>query len=188
MLGSAALVFAGNAPARESNDDESRQLGVVVFLDRHGLSTRLVYTTAQFLSLSMIQDILALGAPLPISLGRCGDLLHDIRELRREMQRQVDAIQAREKEIEEHLVNMFDTSTGDTGAVGERYQVKLEIDRKARIQEWGAFTSWVRKNNLFNLIQKRLADKEVESAIAERGEILPGLEYFRYKWISVTKR
>src|SRR5579872_6863440 len=56
----------------------------------------------------MAFDILEPGAPLPVSLGSCADLLHDVRTLRLSMQKEVDVIEAREKEIRDHLIASFD--------------------------------------------------------------------------------
>lgn len=134
------------------------------------------------------QDILTVGAPLPATLGGCADLLHDVSELRIAMNKQVEAIKAREAEIEEHLIATFDETKGNTGASGQRYRAELMVESKVKINDWGVFTSYVRKNDLFTLLQKRLSEKAVEEQMTAENRLLPGLEKFRHKWISVTKR
>lgn len=65
------------------------------------------------------------GAPMPASLGACADLLHDVKELRLEMQRQTDAIEAREKEIKKWIIdnaNEHDTTFGGRRYVAQVYK------------------------------------------------------------------
>lgn len=125
------------------------------------------------------------GAPMPASLGRCGDLLHDVRQLRLEMQRQTDAIEAREKEIQEHIINSV--TTDSPGAVGQRYVVKVHSEPKPAIEDWGVFCSWVRKNDRFDMLQKRLSEKVVAETQADEGRVLPGLQTINVKKVSLTK-
>ena len=130
-------------------------------------------------------NILEKGAPLPVSLGRCADLLYDVKQLRLAMQKQVDAIDAREKEINEHLINAF--GVDDPGAVGTHHMARVTVKKKYRIADWGVFCSWVRKNDRFDCLQKRLSDEAVETTIADEARVLPGLEAVNAKSISLTK-
>jgi len=135
---------------------------------------------------SLMPNMLEKGAPFPVSLGRCADLLHDVRDLRLSMQKQVDAIKARENEIEEHLVNSF--SPENPGAVGLAYVAKLEVERVSTIEDWGVFCSWVRKHDRFDCIQKRLASKAVDEVQTAEKRVLPGLQVLNRKWVSLNKR
>lgn len=130
-------------------------------------------------------NILDKGAPLPASLGGCADLLHDVRELRLEMQRQVDAIAARESEIREHIINSV--SPTDSGAVGQRFVAKVTSKQEPSIQDWGVFCSWVRKNDRFDCLQKRLSADAVKETCAVEGRMLPGLQAVNVKTVSITK-
>lgn len=133
-----------------------------------------------------MNNILEVGAPLPVSLGSCADLMHDVKTLRLAMQKELDAIEAREKEIAAHLINNF--SRGDAGAVGQRYQATLVEKTKMKIEDWGVFCAWVRKNDRFDCLQKRLSDEAVETTQAQESRTLPGLEEMIVKSISLTKR
>lgn len=134
------------------------------------------------------RDIMKVGSPLPTSMGRCADLYHDIRDLRLAMENEVKEIKARESEIKEHLINNL-TKGEDTGAAGLRYRAQIVTKRKPILSPdgWGAFTSWIRKNNRFDMLQKRLSDKAVMDFQEEEGRTLPGLEIMNVPDVSITK-
>jgi len=134
------------------------------------------------------RDIMKVGSPLPTSMGRCADLYHDIRDLRLAMENEVKEIKARENEIKEHLINNL-TKGEDTGAAGLRYRAQIVTKRKPILSPdgWGPFTSWIRKNDRFDMLQKRLSDKAVMDFQEEEGRLLPGLEIMNVPDVSITK-
>ena len=75
----------------------------------------------------------------------------------------------------------------DPGAVGKNYVAKVTTKNKPRVVDWGVFHSWVRKNDRFDCLQKRLSDKAVEDTMKDEDRVLPGLEMFTVKDISLTK-
>lgn len=130
-------------------------------------------------------NILDKGAPLPVALGACADLYHDVRELRLSMEKQVAAIQARETEIAAHIID--NVSANESGAVGKRYVAKVLSERKPSIADWSVFVSWVRKNDRFDCLQKRLSDVAVMETQEAEQRVLPGLQIINVKKLSVTK-
>lgn len=126
------------------------------------------------------------GAPLPTSIGACADLLHDVRAVRLAMQHEVEAVQARENEIREHIINNLGTSQ-DTGAAGQRYRAQIVIKQVFHVTDWGILHSWIRKNDRFDLLQKRLNMKPAEDWYAEEKRTLPGTELVLSKDVSITK-
>jgi hypothetical protein len=140
-------------------------------------------------------EMLKVGAPLPQSMGRCADLYHDVRELRLAMEKEVAAIAEREAEIKTHIVNNLSTSE-DTGAAGLRYRAQLVTKRKPIIGPvsdeypqggWGILCSWIRKNDRFDMLQKRLSDKAVMDWQEQEKRVLPGIEMMNVKDVSITK-
>lgn len=140
-------------------------------------------------------DMLQKGAPLPVSMGRCADLYHDVRELRLAMEKEVEAIKARESEIQEHIINNL-SKGDDTGAAGLRYRAQVTTKRKpilAGVSEiypqggWGILCSWIRKNDRFDMLQKRLSDKAVMDWQEQENRILPGIEMMNVPSLSITK-
>jgi len=125
------------------------------------------------------------GGPMPASLGRCADLLYDVKQLRLEMQRQTDEIKARETEITNHIIS---NANADNQAFGGQHHIaKIVKEEEPVIEDWGVFCSWVRKNDRFDLIQKRINSKAVSEVNATQGRSLPGLGTFTAVKISLTK-
>lgn len=143
-----------------------------------------------------LAPILRLGAPLPTSIGRCADLLHDVTELRLKMEKEAEEIAKRESEIKEYIIANLSTVGGDTGASGLKYRVQI-VPKKVPILStdinafpnggWGAFTSWIRKNDRFDFLQKRLSEKPIIEWQQEEKRLVPGIEMMTAKKISLTK-
>lgn len=125
------------------------------------------------------------GSPLPASIGLCADMYHDVRELRLAMQKEVDAIEAREKEIKDYIVNNLSKSD-DTGAAGKRYRAQIVTKVTPAAADWEKIHAYVAENDRFDLLQKRLSDKAVQDTW-ESGEEIPGVERFNSVSVSITK-
>lgn len=135
-------------------------------------------------------DFLQQGAPLPASIGRCADLYRDVRELRLLMEKEAEAVKARETEIKEHLINSL-SKGADTGAAGLRYRAQIVTKDSVRVSEeqggWGIVYSWIRKNDRFDMLHKRLNEKAVKEWMEVEQRVLPGTEVIQVKDVSVTK-
>lgn len=134
-------------------------------------------------------DMLAVGSPVPVAMGRCADLYHDVRELRLMMEKEVEKIKARETELSEHLIANL-TKGADTGAAGLFYRAQVVNKPKQRVSEerggWQALWEYIFKTRRADLIQKRLAEKAIEDMVAA-GEVLPGVETIQVPTLSITK-
>lgn len=151
------------------------------------------------MSLADQNPVLKVGAPMPKTMGRCADLYHDVRELRLAMEKEVEEIKARETEVQEHIINTLSSGEGDTGAAGLKYRAQLVVKPKPRLltgvdpqtllarEGWGIFTSWVRKNDRFDMIQKRINESAVMEWQDAEKRVMPGLEMVNVKTLSVTK-
>lgn len=126
---------------------------------------------------------LQVGAPMPPSVGQAADALHDIRELRLQMQKETDAVKARETEIENWIIEQCQV---DTGGAGLRYRAQVKVEAKPRIADWAALTYFLWETQAFQLIQKRLSDTAVKELWDANVEV-PGVERFLAKKVSVTK-
>ena len=126
---------------------------------------------------------------IPASIGRCADMLHDYEELYHAMQKEVDAVKAKATLLREHIINNLSKSE-DTGAAGLRYRVQVVTKRKLTVKEWGLLHSWIRKNDRFDMLQKRLAEKAAEDWCLDpdnAGRLLPGTEAINVPTLSLTK-
>ena len=131
-------------------------------------------------------DYLKLGSPMPASIGRCADLYSDVRTLRLSMAKEVEAMQARESEIKTYIIDNLSKSA-DTGAAGQRYRAQIVTKRKFNISDWGILTSWIKKNDRFDLIQHRLSDTAAKDFEEVEGRTVPGTEAVNVPDVSITK-
>ena len=130
-------------------------------------------------------DPLAVGGVMPRSMGRCADLYSDVRSLRLAMEKEVEAIKAREHEIREHIIANLSKSD-DTGAAGLRYRAQIVVKDVPRAVDWPAVHKYIQKSGRFDLLQKRLGEKAVMD-MAEQGEAIPGIEVVKVPDVSITK-
>lgn len=122
---------------------------------------------------------------IPESIGRCADLYHDVRELRLAMAKEVEAVEAFERKVNQHIIDNLSKSD-DTGAAGLRYRAQVLTKRKPSVADWAALQQHILATGEFDLVQKRISDK----AIADRwesGEAVPGIEPVNVVSLSVTK-
>jgi hypothetical protein len=101
------------------------------------------------------------------------------------MQKHVDEVQAREREVREHIIQSLSKSD-DTGAAGKRYRAQVVTKLKPALKDWTAFTTFVRDAERFDLLQKRINERAVLDML-EEGESVPGIERFNAVDVSITK-
>jgi hypothetical protein len=126
------------------------------------------------------------GSPLPAALGRCGDLYREVRELRLAMDKEVAAVKEREQEIKDHIIANLSKSD-DKGAVGLKFVTKVVSKAIVQVKDWAAFHAWIKKNDRFDLLEKRIAQTAATDFIEETGKIIPGTEIAHVLDLSVTK-
>lgn len=129
---------------------------------------------------------LDVGAPLPLSIGLAADLLHDVKELRLAMQKEVDAVQAREREIREYIIENLSKSD-DSGAAGKRYRAQIVTKQSVKVNDWGILWSWARKNDRLDAFQKRLNETMAKDWMESEQRVLPGTEVINIPEVSITK-
>lgn len=128
---------------------------------------------------------LLVGSVMPKSIGRCADLYHDVRELRLMMEKEVEAIKARETEVQEHIIANLSKSD-DTGAAGLRYRAQVKTEAKPQIADWKELTGYILEHDRFDLLQKRLGEKAVAD-LWDAGETIPGVAKVHVPKLSITK-
>lgn len=129
------------------------------------------------------------GAPIPVNMGAVADEYSFTRALRLAMDKIVKNVEARENELEDHMVRNLEKTRdqgGDTGASGQHYRVQIKDKEIAIVQDWPQFHAWIAQNGRFDLLQKRIADKAVLEMI-EGKQAPPGTDSFKKPVVSVTK-
>ena len=130
-------------------------------------------------------DMLVTGAPLPKSIGLCADLYSDVRALRLAMEKEVEAVQARESEIRNHIIDNLSKSD-DTGAAGKRFRAQIVMKVTPKATDWPKIWAYIAETQRFDLVQKRLGEKAVAD-MWEAGEAVPGVEKMNIPTVSITK-
>ena len=119
-----------------------------------------------------------------MSLGACADKLHEIRDLRRKMQKVVDAVEEIEKALNGHIID--NVPKGDGGAIGRLYKATVNVEDVPTVKDWTQFYAYIVKTKRFDMIQKRLSTAAI-TELWEAGKKVPGVEKFRVLKVSLTK-
>lgn len=125
----------------------------------------------------------------PESLGACVDLYHEVKELRLQMEKQLaGGVKALENALQEHLIANLSKSD-DTGIAGRKYRAQVVMSRKVKViaDQWGILHSWIRKNDRFDILQKRLNETAASDWVDENKRLLPGTEIINIPGLSVRK-
>lgn len=135
----------------------------------------------------------------PKTLAECADRLHSTRQLRLDLQKQVDAYAAEESFLSEHLIKNLPKSQA-TGIAGKLiratvvdkdvFQIKSDPD-KGTEQSWTELRDYIVKNNKKNPGVWGLLNKAINQATAKEmdsaGKLPPGLAKISVPKISLTK-
>ena len=126
---------------------------------------------------------------VPATLGEAIDKLHTLAKAREEKQAKFDKEIAAEKlletEIEQHILLLLQ-KMNLSGSRGKTAQVSIKPKTVPQVQDWLAVFEWVRENNQFPLIQKRLATTAWKEMV-EDGVVIPGIKSETFSTLSVTK-
>lgn len=128
---------------------------------------------------------LKFGAPLPSSIGRCADAYHEVRELRLAMEKEVKAVQKRETELKNHILDNLSASD-DTGAAGKYYRAQIKTSEEPTVTDWDDLHDYVYEHDRFDLLARQITKGAVKEML-EAGEKLPGVNKVTVKKLSITK-
>mgnify|MGYP001489648579 CR=1 FL=1 len=121
----------------------------------------------------------------PKTMGACADKIYELRQKRLDAQKVVDAIEAEEKALKEYIINTLPKSE-TTGVAGKLARVTVITKIVPQVKDWDSFYKYVKKNNAFDLVQRRLADKAIQDRW-EAGKTIPGVEAFQAVTLSINK-
>lgn len=130
-------------------------------------------------------DPLLVGGPMPKTIGRCADLYAEVRALRLAMDKEVEAVKARESQIREYIIANLSKSD-DSGAAGLRYRAQIVTKDVPRAMDWAAIHQYIKQTGRFDLLQKRLGEKAVMDMLEDK-QTIPGVELVKIPDVSITK-
>ena len=119
------------------------------------------------------------------SIGSMIDGLYDLRAQRLAIEKQVEELKAAETEMREAIIGTLKES-GLEGAKGETATASLQYKIKPNVQDWDAVYDYIRENDMFALLQKRLTTT-LWAALQEDGITVPGTEGIPIVDLSLTK-
>lgn len=122
---------------------------------------------------------------IPKAMGACADLLYTTRQRRLDLQKQVDALQAQETALREHIIDTLPKSEAK-GVAGKVAYVKVETKAVPQVKDWEAFQRYVKKTGAFDLFQRRINTAAIEERWANK-KTVPGVESFTAVKVSCTK-
>jgi len=122
---------------------------------------------------------------LPKQPGACADLPYQLREARLALQHQAERFEKAESALRDYFIASLPKSS-QTGCAGKLARVQIEVKPVPQAEDWEKVHSYIRDNDAWELLQRRLN----ESAVRERWEAeeqIPGVVVFNAKKVSVTK-
>lgn len=111
--------------------------------------------------------------------------MYALRALRLAEQKKVDAIDAEECALKEHIINALPKSEA-SGVAGRVARVAVMTKVVAQVQDWDALYKYVARTKQFDLLQRRVSDAAVK-ARWEDGKAVPGVDKFNAVTVSITK-
>lgn len=129
-------------------------------------------------------------ATLPKSLALAADELYKTREARLAKQKEVDALQARETELSEHLILNLPKSDA-TGVAGKTCRVSVVSKTIVTVTDWAAYYGYIAKESkknpgVWSLLQKRVGEAAVKE-MWEAGKAVPGADRILVPKLSISK-
>lgn len=121
----------------------------------------------------------------PKTMGACADRIYELRTRRLVMQKEVDAIEAEEKALKEHIINTLPKSE-TTGVAGKLARVTVVTKQVPQVKDWEAFWKKFNKKTDTDLLQRSLSKAAVE-ARWEAGKEIAGVEAFTAVTLSINK-
>lgn len=120
-----------------------------------------------------------------LKVGDYIDLLYQKRADRLVKQHEVEAMEQEEKILREKIIELLEESELQMGGGGV---ATASITRRvvASPVDWGKIHEYVRENNAFDLLQRRINDTAYRDRL-EQGEVVPGCEPYTVVGLSLVK-
>jgi hypothetical protein len=128
----------------------------------------------------------AITQQVPETVGGLIDELFLLREQRRKLAETDKSLQAQYAELEARLIAALDQQE-TTQARGRSATATLNEEELATVVDWDRVHAYVRSQNAFYLLQRRINSAAWREAAAERGEPIPGTTVFKRRTIALRR-
>lgn len=122
---------------------------------------------------------------IPKTLGECADLLYQTKADRLAKEHEAEALKAQETALKEHIIKTLPKSKA-SGVAGKKARIAVANKEVPQVEDWDALYTYVKKNNAFELLQRRLADGAVKERL-EANEKVPGVKIVFIPQVSINK-
>lgn len=119
-----------------------------------------------------------------MTLGQMIDKMNDIREQKRVLSEQEKALSAQYDELKSEVITKLRAEDADK-ASGKKATASISENVVATIEDWDAFTKYVKRTGHFHLFQRRVSDPAFRELLEMKGAV-PGLTPFTKVDIRLT--
>lgn len=119
-------------------------------------------------------------------LGALADELYETREARLALQKQIDALAAREKEIKDYLIDTLPKSDA-SGISGVKARVTIVVKEQPTVTDKQAFWDYINDHEAYELVQVLRPSVPAIKERWENGEEIPGIDKFNAVTVSINK-
>lgn len=123
---------------------------------------------------------------IPKTVGAAIDLLMTITAARQVLTRRAEIEKEQETLVEEKIFDMFGKSELE-GAMGKLATASIQRVNVPTLKDWNKFSAYVKKNDAFDLLQRRLSSEACRLRWDAKKDI-PGVEVFTRVSLKLTKR
>jgi len=123
---------------------------------------------------------------LPKVLAACADVLYAAREERYRLQNQAKILDELETKLEENFREKLPKGKA-SGISGAKAHVQLNPKTKPIVEDWDKFYAFVRKNNAFEMLQRRLNEGSANDYAEMNKRRVPGTNVMHYTDVSCTQ-
>lgn len=121
----------------------------------------------------------------PKTLAEAADRMYATQQARYKQQKVVDALQAEETFLKDHLINNLPKSQA-SGIAGKLARATIKMKEIAQLQDFDKFMAYVSKSKRYDLLQRRVSAEAVKEMWAA-GKSVPGVELFKAPTVSLNK-
>jgi hypothetical protein len=125
----------------------------------------------------------------PLKIGACIDLAYNRRAARlafqKEMEAKLEKLKADEQEIEQHIIDNFDTQSIQK-AGGNIATASVVLSMNPSVKDWPSVWGFIAKHKAWDLMEKRIAKVAWRERLDAK-QVIPGIEVFQQKKLSLTK-
>jgi hypothetical protein len=122
---------------------------------------------------------------VPAKIGAAIDELYATRQHRLEEMGAIKDMSDYETRLKNHLIDTLPKSDA-SGVAGKFARAQITTKKVPTVQDWDAFYKYVKKNNAWELLQRRVNDQAVYDRW-DAGKVIPGVGEFTTVSVSVTK-